>query len=168
MRFSAFLLLSLFVLPAFAQDEDAPALLIDAAQCMTGSKLNLLNVSQPKITELELGFRVNRKDYPGREIVDVVEYDNTMHTQGTVVTFLNEGKDPHRVLRYQYRVHFRQPEDGSRKVVLLDLPYGGIGTRNRIFNVIYDIGYSTYRIPMTEIAAHPFTACVSDARPEGE
>jgi hypothetical protein len=171
MRFSALLLLSLFAVPTFAQDFDqndaAPPLLIDAAHCMT-SKMDLLGLSNRKLTQLELGYRVNRKAYPGREVVDVVQYDNTMHTSGTVFTFLNEGREKHRVLRYQYKVQFKQPEDGSRRIELLELPFGGIGTRNRIVNAIYDIGFSTYRIPMAEIGNNGSTVCESDARADNQ
>ena len=169
----ALLLLSFFVLPASAKakdDDGTPAVLIDAAQCMTMSKLDLLELSNHKLAQdqLELGFVVNNKAYAGHEVVDVVQYDNTMHTAGTVVTFINEGKDPHRVLRYQYKVRWRQPEDGSRRIELLNIPYGGIGTRNRIARAIYDIGFSTYRIPLTDLGKQPAAACVSDARADNQ
>lgn len=167
----ALLLLSFFVLSASAKakdDDGTPPLLIDAAQCMTMSKLDLLDLSSRKLDQLELGFVVNNKAYAGHEVVDVVQYDNTMHTAGTVVTFINEGRDPHRVLRYQYKVQWRQPEDGSRRIELLNIPFGGIGTRNRIARAIYDIGFSTYRIPLTDLGKQPAASCVSDARADNQ
>ena len=142
--------------------------LVRLTQIGTQSKLDLLDLSSRKLDQLELGFVVNNKAYAGHEVVDVVQYDNTMHTAGTVVTFINEGRDPHRVLRYQYKVQWRQPEDGSRRIELLNIPFCGIGTRNRIARAIYDIGFSTYRIPLTDLGKQPAASCVSDARADNQ
>lgn len=159
MRWFALILLVSLSGGGYAESTVAPQLVIDAAQCLVSSKDDWLGVARNKPTELEMGYRVDRKS----ETVYLVNFDDTMHTSGTVVAFVPEGRDPHRTLHFQYKVKFRQPEDGSRTVVLTGMPYGGIGTRDHILHAIYDIGYSTYRIPMSDIGSHPEAACENDA-----
>lgn len=162
MRWLALILLACLGGGLFAENTSAPPLLIDAAQCLVSSKEDWLGVARNKPTELEMGYVVDRKS----QVVYLVNFDDTMHTSGTVVAFVPQGGGRHRTLLFQYKVKFRQPEDGGRTVVLSGMPYGGIGTRDHILHAIYDIGYSTYRIPMSDIGAHPEAACQNEAPPE--
>lgn len=156
MRWIALLLLS--SLGGGLVAENTPPLLVDAAQCLVNSKDDWLDVARLKPTELEMGYVVDRRS----QIVYLVNFDDNMHTSGTVVAFVPEGRERHRSLTFQYKVHFRQPEDGSRKIELIGMPYGGIGTRDHILHAIYDIGYSTYRISMSDIGNHPEAACQNE------
>lgn len=163
MKWVALVVLVISAAGGFAQQDDAaPQLLVDAAQCVVSSKDDWAGISQHKLTELEMGMAVDRKPYSGGEFLYVVNYNDAMHTSGTVLAFISEGRDPHRVLRFQYKVDFRQPEDGSRALELIDMPYGGIGTRNRILNTINNIGFGTYKISKADFDARPAAACESD------
>lgn len=159
MRWTALILLVSLGGGMRAESTVAPQLVMDAAQCLVTSKDDWLSVARNKPTELEMGYVVDRKS----QTVYLVNFDDNMHTSGTVVAFVSEGRDPHRTLHFQYRVQFRQPEDGTRRVVLIGMPYGGIGTRDHILHAIYDVGYSTYRIPMSDIGSHPEAACQNEA-----
>ncbi|HLJ78683.1 MAG TPA: hypothetical protein VKT75_14775 [Acidobacteriaceae bacterium] len=159
MHWLALIVLSSFAGGLYAENSGAPPLLIDAASCLVNSKDDWLGVATNKPAELEMGYVVDHKS----QMVYLVNFDDEMHTSGTVVAFVPEGGGRHRTLHFQYKVKFRQPEDGGRTVVLTGMPYGGIGTRDHILHAIYDIGYSTYRIPMSDVGTHPEAACQNDA-----
>lgn len=162
MRWLAVILLSSLGGGLWAESSVAPSLVIDAAQCLINSKDDWLGITRNKPDELEMGYVVDRKS----QTVYLVNFDDSMHTSGTVVAFVPEGRDPHRTLLFQFKVRFRQPEDGSSRIELIGMPYGGIGTRDHIVHAIYDIGYSTYRIPMSDIGTRPEAACQNAAPPD--
>lgn len=159
MRWLALIVLSSLAGGLYAENSGTPQLVIDAASCLINSKDDWLGVARNKPTELEMGYVVDHKS----QMVYLVNFDDNMHTSGTVVAFVPQGSGRHRTLLFQYKVQFRQPEDGTRRVVLTGMPYGGIGTRDHILHAIYDVGYSTYRIPMSDVGSQPEAACQNEA-----
>jgi hypothetical protein len=63
--------------------------------------------------------------------------------------FVVRGKAPHRALRLEYKVQFRQSDDGSQQLELIDPQFGGISTQDRVLSAVREVGFHTYAIPVT-------------------
>lgn len=181
MRF--FLILLLTCLSAGAQDAP-PDLLVDAGQCLGAAKHDWLDLAHRKAATVELGSVEGTRlqdqtqalpDYPTRpagapahrveQVLYVVDYtpyhsEGTVfpHSEGTVFPFLVAGDKHHRVLRLLFTIGFRQvfsPDDTSSRIELVDPPYGGIGTHDEIISAIRQIGFETFKIPVTQLQKPP-------------
>lgn len=137
-------------LPAQIPDP-APDELLDAAHCLASAGGDWLNLAKDNPALLEMGYVTDSKSYPGQNLLNVVDYTTRTHSAGMVFTFLTKGKDPHRVLHLQYRTRFRQSDDGSQQLELLDPPLGGIWTQEQVLSAIRQIGFHTYTIPIADV-----------------
>jgi hypothetical protein len=73
--------------PAIYAQEQAPKLLSEAAQC-------LISKTFLKANALSLGYLVDKKSWPGEEVLYVVSYTSASRTRGYVFTiFLKMQKD---------------------------------------------------------------------------
>lgn len=136
--------------------------LLDAGHCLATAHQDWLGIAQMHPYEIELGYADDPKAYHGDDLLYIVQYTTPTHSEGTVYTLLAHGKDPvhtllthskesHRVLRLQSRTAFRQSEDGSAQVELVDPPLGGIWTQDRILAAIHQVGFHTWSIPVMDL-----------------
>lgn len=172
MRF-VFILLLLACLSAGAQ-EPPPDLLVDAGQCLGTAKQDWLDLAHRKAATVELGsqlFDETAQVAPDSDTqpadgaarrreqrLYVVDYITPYHSEGTVFTFLVEGGKHHRVLRLLFPTKFRQflGDDGSRRIELVNPPFGGIRTHNEIISAIRQSGFENVsKIPVTQLQKPP-------------
>lgn len=156
----------LLSLPAtlLPQQPPPPKLLVDAAQCLATSKEDWLSLGRRKANEVEMGFVTDTKSYPGEQLLYIVNFTTPLHTSGLVATFLADGKEPHLTLRLQYKVNFRQSDDGSQRVELINPPFGGISTQERVISAVHQVEQRTWTIPLSPLVTQPNVAdCESDA-----
>lgn len=147
MRCIPILLLACMSVAVPAQiQEPAPDPLLDAGHCLAGAQQDLLGLNQTYASQLELGFVADSKTVPGQDLLNIVEYTTRTHTDGRVFTFLAKGKDSHRVLRLQFKTAFRQSDDGSQRLELVDPPLGGVWTQDQLLSAIRQVGFHTYSI----------------------
>lgn len=142
----------LFLSAAVRAQIPPPELLLDGGHCLVTAPQDWLHLAHRGTAALELGSVSDDKAFPGADLLYLVDYAIPTHAQGTVFVFLVEGKDPHRLLHFQYRVGFRQTVDGSQQVTLEDPPLGGIGTEDDILASIRQIGFHTWTIPVADLA----------------
>lgn len=155
MRF--FLILLLACLSAGAQ-EAPPDLLVDAGQCLGTAKQDWLDLAHRNAATVELGSVTAAAAHRGEQMLYVVDYITPYHSEGTVFLFQVGGDKHQRVLRLLFPTRFRQvffPDDASQRIELVDPPFGGIGTHDGIISAIRQIGFETFKIPVTQLQKPP-------------
>lgn len=155
MRFLLILLLT--CLSAGAQ-EQPPDLLVDAGQCLGTAKKDWLDLAHRKEATVELGSTTVAGERHGEQMLYLVDYATSLHSEGTVFSFLVVEDKHHSVLRLLFPTRFRQTfwDDGSWRIELLDPPYGGIGTHDEISSAIRQNGFEvTFKIPVTQLQKSP-------------
>jgi hypothetical protein len=143
--------------------EPPPDPLLDAAHCLAAAKENWLGPPASRPAQLELGYVDDTRSYPGADLLFIVDYASPTHSAGAVFTFFAKGKDPHRVLHLQNRVAFRQSDDGSQQLQLVDPPFGGIATQDQAVSAIRKIGFHTYAVSIADVLNRPSVQCETDA-----
>ena len=145
-------------------EEPAPNVLFDAAQCLATSKEDWLSLGHRRATDLEMGYIADPKSFGGQQMLYVVDYSSPLHTAGTVSAFALQGKLPQLTLSLQFVVHFQQSGDGLHTIHLVNPPFGGIGTQQRVISSIRQVGLQTWTIPVESLVTEPNQAtCESDA-----
>jgi hypothetical protein len=89
----------------------------------------------------------------------LVEYSDLAHKRGFVYAFASHGRDPHRELLLRYRTGFRQSDDGTRQVSLVDPPLGGIATHDEMLAAIQAVDWRTWRVPVMDLKSHSGGRC---------
>ncbi len=147
-----------FILVAFLStavagqiEEPAPDPLLDAGHCLAAVPGDALGLAQYQPADVELGYVADTKSYGGQELDIVVEFTTPTHSGGKVFALLASGKATHRVLRLQFQTAFRQSEDGSQRIELVDPPFGGIGTRDQMIAAIRQVGFHTYTVLVADL-----------------
>lgn len=154
----------LLVGPAVQAAEPPPPVLFDAAQCLATSKEDWLSLARRNPMDLEMGYVLDPKGFAGQQMLYVVDYSSPLHTEGTVAVYTVEGKKPQLTLRLQYNVPFQQSGDGMHSIRLVNPPFGGIGTQERVISAIRKVGSETWTIPVQSLVTRPNEAtCESDA-----
>lgn len=141
-------------LPAQITDPP-PDELLDAAHCLATASQDWLGLAKDNPAQLEMGYVSDNKSYPGQDLLNVVDYTTRTHSAGMVFNFLTKGKDPHRILRLQFRTRFRQTDDGTQQLELVDPPLGGIWTQDQVLSAIRQIGFHTYTVPISDVFNRP-------------
>jgi len=159
-----------------------PAGLLDAGHCLATSHQDWLGLAQTHPYDLELGYVDVPKAAHGDDLIYIVHYTTPTHTEGVVYTLLahgrdslfahgeslfGHGKESHRTIQLQYRTAFRQSDDGSEQLVLVDPPLGGIWTQDRILSAIHQVGFHTWTIPVTDLENRP-AAIDCESSPDAE
>lgn len=142
--------------------EPPPGELLDAAHCLAAANQNWIRGAHHNATELELGYVNDTKSYPGQELVYLVDYTTPTHTAGQVSTFLERGKESHRVVRLQLTIGFRQSDDGSQRIELVDPPLGGISMQDAVVAAVRKVGFHTYTVAVADILNRP-AQCESES-----
>lgn len=153
MRFCCLFLL-LACLGAGAQ-EAPPELLVDAGQCLATAKQDWFDLAHRKAATLELGSVTDPAAHHGEQMLYVVDYNTPYHSDGTVFPFQVTSDKHHRVLRLLFTTGFRQSNDGSQRIELVNSPFGGIGTHEEIISAIHQIGFETFKIPVSQLQERP-------------
>jgi hypothetical protein len=136
--------------------------LLDAGYCLASGHEDWLGIARTHPFDLELGYVDDEKAWHGDDQLYIVQYTTPTHSEGMVYTLLAHGKEPihtllthgresHRVMSLQYRTAFRQSEDGSSQVELVDPPLGGVWTQDRILSAIHQVGFHTWTIPVSDL-----------------
>jgi hypothetical protein len=149
-----FLILLLACLSAGAQ-EAPPELLVDAGQCLGSAKQDWLDLAHIKGATVEMGSVTKAAAQPGEPTLYVIDYITPYHSEGMVFPFQIESDKHHRILRLLFTARFRQSDDGSQRIELVDPPFGGIGTHEEIISAIRQIGFETFHIPVTQLRERP-------------
>jgi hypothetical protein len=154
-RFILILLLACFSAGA---EEAPPDLLVDAGQCLGTAKQDPLDLAHRNAATVELGSVTVAAAHRGEQMLYVVDYITPYHSEGTVFLVLVEGDKHRRVLRLLFPTRFRQvffPDAGSQRIELVDPPFGGIGTQDGIISAIRQVGFETFKIPVTQLQKPP-------------
>jgi len=117
---------------AFTQDL-APKLLRDAAQCLV-SKTFL------KPSTLDLGYLIDKKSWPGEEILYVVAYSGTGRSKGFVFTIFLSEENHQQVFHIQNNATFVRGATGGDDIDFVEAPLGGIWTQEHLETAIRRIG----------------------------
>ena len=155
MRLFIILLLTCF---SAGTQEPPPALLVDAGQCLGTAKQDWLDLAHVKAATVELGSLTVAAPHRGEQLLYVVDYLTPYHSEGTVFSFLVKGSKRHPVLRLRFPTSFRQflLDDGSKRIELVDPPFGGIGTHNEIILAIRHSGFEDVsKIPVAQLQKPP-------------
>lgn len=139
--------------------EPAPDQLLDAGHCLATVPGDWLGLAQYRPADVELGYVADTKSYSGQELDYIVQYTTPTHSAGTVFAVLATGKGPHRVLRLQFKTAFRQSEDGSQQIQLVDPPFGGIATQEQMVFAVRQVGFHTYTVPVADLQNRPSIQC---------
>lgn len=134
--------------------ERAPDTLLDAGHCLAADHRDWLDVMRAQPFEVDLGYVPADKSDSGKSPLYVIEFTTPTHTAGYAFAFLSHGKDSHRDLLLQFRTRFRQADDGSQQVSLVDPPLGGVGTQDEIIAAIHQVGFHTWSIPVADLKNH--------------
>jgi hypothetical protein len=147
------LLLACFSAPLYAQiTEPAPQPLLDAGHCLASADRDWLDVARENPYQLELGYVSPDESASGQDdALYLIDFTSPTHTEGFAFTFLTQGKGSHRVLSLQSRTRFRQTDDGSQQVNLVNPPLGGIGSQDEILAAIRQVGFHTWRVPVADL-----------------
>jgi hypothetical protein len=100
---------------------------------------------------LELGYVTGEKSSSGGDRLDLIEFTTPTHTQGFAFALESHGKGSHRELTLEFRTGFRQADDGTQRVNLVNPPLGGVGTNDEILAAIQQVGFHTWRVPVAEL-----------------
>ena len=156
MRF--FLILLLACLSAGAE-QAPPDLLVDAGQCLGTAKQDWLDLAHGKAATVELASVTVAGEHRGEQMLYVVDYITPYHSEGTV--FLRHGRGATSINAscvFLFPTRFRQvffPDDVSWRIELVDPPFGGIGTHDGLISAIRQVGFETFKIPVTQLQKSP-------------
>lgn len=141
--------------PAIRAQEPGPPpkLLLDAAHCLAAAQGDPLNLTSRHATQAELGYVTDAESLRDARLLTVVNYTVPTHARGTVFTFVVHGSDAHRTLQLQFGVGFRQSDDGSQRIQLVDPPFGGIATQDEALSAVRRIGFHTFMVPVAPLLA---------------
>jgi hypothetical protein len=167
MKRSLTLILACLVLSCVACPQDqtdqsgkAPLLLRQAAHCLVTDSPDLRRLLHEK--ELNLGYFLDAKSYPGEEALYVVDYSGPKLAKGLAYVFFVRQKDKRLVLRVENTASFLRKK---KKVEFLENPVGGAWTQEHLEEAIDRIGQDAmYIFPVKELRApYPDLTCESFA-----
>jgi hypothetical protein len=72
--------------------------------------------------------------------------------------YLRIADKPTAIAEHSIGTRFRQvffPDDVSWRIELVDPPFGGIGTHDGLISAIRQVGFETFKIPVTQLQKSP-------------
>lgn len=114
-------------------DGKPPKFELQAARCLVDKKFLS---PQPAHT---VGFLVDAKSYPGREVLYLVDYAAPGGPEGTVFTIFLKNKG-HRTFDIQNNARFVGAGSGTAGIQFADPPLGGMWTQEHLATAIRKIG----------------------------
>jgi hypothetical protein len=146
-----FLVLSLLVcLGGYVKAQNAqvpPELVVEAGHCVATASGDWFDLSRDDPYELELGTVTGGQS----GALYLIDFTTPTHSQGFAFAFEAHGKGSHRELELESRTSFRQTVDGTQRANLVDPPLGGIRSHDEILAAIQEVGFHTWKVPVTEL-----------------
>jgi hypothetical protein len=137
---------------AIAQDQ-GPALLRQAAHCLVTDSPDKRKLLHESRKELNLGYFVDDKSYPGEQALYVVDYSGSKFEKGLAYVFFVRQKDRRRVLRVENNASFVRKKKG---IEFLETPVGGVWTQEHMEEAIDRIGQDSMFVFSVKAMREPF------------
>jgi hypothetical protein len=148
------LIMALLAASASAMPQDtSPQLLRQAAHCLVTDSPDLRKLLHENRKELNLGYFVDDKSYPGEQALYVVDYAGSKFEKGLAYVFFVRQKDHRRVLRVENNASFIRKK---KKVEFLENPVGGVWTQEHMEEAIDRIGQDSMFIFSVKAMREPF------------
>jgi hypothetical protein len=122
---------------AIGQSSQAPPLLRQAAHCLVTDSPDMRKLFHESRKELDLGYYLDTKSYPGEQALYVVDYSGPKLEKGLAYVFFVRQKDKRRILRVENNASFVRKKKG---IDLLEKPVGGVWTQEHLEEAIDRIG----------------------------
>jgi hypothetical protein len=153
-----------FSAPARPQENlgQPPELLRQAAHCLVTDSPDMRKLFHENRKELDLGYYLDTKSYPGEQALYVVDYSGPKLEKGLAYVFFVRLRDNRRILRVENNASFVRKKKG---IEFLEKPAGGVWTQEHLEDAIDRIGQDTmYLFSVKEMrAASPDVSCESYA-----
>jgi hypothetical protein len=127
----ALLLLSCLTTTLYA-GEQAPELLIHAAQCLTAKK----HLPPTKASSLNFGYLIDEESYPGEKVLYLVEYSGPGHSSGYVFSIFLTQQGSSEIFNIQNNARFVTKKEG---IDFVEPPLGGTWTQEHLTSAIKQI-----------------------------
>ncbi len=115
--------------------EQAPQLLLRAAQCLEAKKF----LSSSEAAKLTFGYSLDEKSYPGDRVIYVVKYAAPTRSDGLVFAIFLTEHDGHLAFELQINDSFVLSKDEPSGVSLVNPPLGGTWTQEHLESDIKEI-----------------------------
>ena len=126
-----------------------PALLRQAAHCLVTDSPDARKLLRENRKELNLGYFLDTKSYPGEQALYVVDYFGPKLSKGLAYVFFVRQKDRLRVLRVENNASFERKKKG---IEFLEKPIGGVWTQEHLEEAIDRIGQDAmYLFPVKDL-----------------
>ena len=112
-------------------------LLRQAAHCLVTDSPDLHKLLRENRKELNLGYFLDTKSYPGEQALYVVDYAGPKLSKGLAYVFFVRQKDKHLILRVENNASFERKKKG---IEFLEKPVGGVWTQEHMEDAIDRIG----------------------------
>ena len=142
--------------------DQPPPLLRQAAHCLVTDSPDLRKLLRENPRELNLGYYLDTKSYPGEQALYVVDYSGPKLAKGLAYVFFVRQKDKRRILRVENNASFERKKKG---IEFVEKPVGGVWTQEHLEEAIDRIGQDVmYLLPVKELRApSPDVTCESYA-----
>lgn len=150
---------------AIGPSGQAPPLLRQAAHCLVTDSPDMRKLLHENRNELNLGYYLDTKSYPGEQALYVVDYSGPKLSKGLAYVFFVRQVDKRRILRVENNASFERKKKG---IEFLEKPIGGVWTQEHLEEAIDRIGQDAmYLFSIKELRTpSPDVSCESyaDAR----
>jgi hypothetical protein len=114
-----------------------PELLRQAAHCMVTDSPDMHKLLRENRKELNLGYYVDNKSYPGEQALYVVDYSGPKLAKGLAYVFFVRHRESRLILRVENNASFVHKKKG---IEFLETPVGGVWTQEHLEEAIDRIG----------------------------
>jgi hypothetical protein len=143
------------------QSGQAPPLLRQAAHCLVTDSPDMRKLFHESRKELDLGYYLDTKSYPGEQALYVVDYSGPKLEKGLAYVFFVRQKDKRRILRVENNASFVRKKKG---IDFLEKPVGGVWTQEHLEEAIDRIGQDAMylfsvkemRAPSSEVSCESY------------
>jgi hypothetical protein len=149
------LLLSCLTVTVYA-GEQAPELLIHAAQCLSAKQ----HLPPTKATSLNLGYLVDEKSYPGEKVLYLLDYSGPSHSSGYVFSIFLTQQGSSEIFDIQNNARFVTKKEG---IDFVEPPLGGSWTQEHLASAIEQIKQQpSFTVPVKDLrSSSSLVRCVS-------
>jgi hypothetical protein len=133
-NFMALLLLG-FLSGAVSAQDQAPALLVHAAQCLATKKL----LPTSGVTSLSLGYWIDATSYPGKKVLYVVATSGSNHSAGRVFSIFFRERRHRQLFDIDNSAIFVRSNDARGDVSFVAPPLGGADSEGSFVSAIQQL-----------------------------
>lgn len=142
-------LLVLCLAAAVQSQERTPKVLLRAAQCLAAKKF----LPASKARKLTLGYVLDKKSYPGRKVVYVVEHAGPDRSSGQVFAVFLTERDGRQVFSIQNNASFVLSKREPGGVSFVTPPLGGTWTHEHLASAIEEAeNRPRFTIPVKDLS----------------